>query len=181
MTETEPGKAREPSADDYALVAKPVAEVEAPDLPYRPPMPRDRGRGIALVGAGGISAAHLDAYGRHGLNIVAICSRDLERARARRDAYFPAARVTDDFDSLLRNPNVGVLDLTAHSDVRLDLMRRALNADKHVLSQKPFVESLDDGRELVELAERRGLRLAVNQNGRWAPISPISGRPFARD
>jgi predicted dehydrogenase len=87
----------------------------------------------------------------------------------RRDAYFPCARVTDDFDSLLRDPNVSVLDLTAHADVRLDLMRRALNADKHVLSQKPFVESLDDGRELIELAARHDLKLAVNQNGRWAP------------
>ena len=169
MTETEAGKAEGPSADDYALVAKAAAEVEAPDLPYRPPMPRNRGAPIALVGAGGISGAHLDAYARHGLNVVAICSRDLDRARARRDAYFPGARVTDDFDSLLRDPNVSVLDLTAHPDVRLDLMRRALNADKHVLSQKPFVEDLDDGRELVELAERRGLKLAVNQNGRWAP------------
>src|SRR5271168_2213485 len=106
MTETEPGKVREPSADDYALVAKAAAEVEAADLPYRPPMPRDREQPIALVGAGGISAAHLDAYGRHGLNIVAICSRDLDRALARRDAYFPAARVTDDFDSVLRDSNV---------------------------------------------------------------------------
>jgi predicted dehydrogenase len=70
---------------------------------------------------------------------------------------------------VLRDPDVSVLDLTAHPDVRLDLMRRALNADKHVLSQKPFVENLDDGRELVELAERRGLKLAINQNGRWAP------------
>ena len=132
-------------------------------------MPRDRGAPIALVGAGGISGAHLDAYARYGLNVVAICSRDLERARARRDAHFPNARVTDDFDSVLRDPDVRVLDLTAHPDVRLDLMRRALNADKHVLSQKPFVENLDDGRELVELAEQRGLKLAVNQNGRWAP------------
>jgi predicted dehydrogenase len=169
MTAAETKKAEGPSADDYALVAKAAAEVEAPDLPYRPPTPRDRSRPIALVGAGGISAAHLDAYARHGLNVVAISSRDLDRARARRDAYFPAARITDDFDSLLRDPNVSVLDLTAHADVRLDLMRRALNADKHVLSQKPFVEKLDDGRELVELAERRGLKLAVNQNGRWAP------------
>jgi predicted dehydrogenase len=132
-------------------------------------MPRDRGVPIALVGAGGISGAHLDAYAHRGLNIVAICSRDLGRAHARREAYFPSACVTDDFDSLLRDPNVRVLDLTAHADVRLDLMRRALNAHKHVLSQKPFVENLDDGRELVELAERRGLKLAVNQNGRWAP------------
>jgi len=169
MSETDKGRAEGPTADDYALVAKAAAEVEAPDLPYRPPMPRDPGVAIALVGAGGISQAHLEAYARYGLSVVAVCSRDLERARARRDAHFPNARVTADFDALLRDPNIHVLDLTAHPDVRLDLMRRALNADKHVLSQKPFVESLDDGRELVELAERRGLKLAVNQNGRWAP------------
>jgi predicted dehydrogenase len=169
MTETGAGKTEGPSADDYALVAKPAAEIAAPNLPYRPPMPRNRSVPIALVGAGGISTAHLDGYVRHALNVVAICSRDLERAHARREAYFPNACVTDDFDSLLRDSNVRVLDLTAHADVRLDLMRRALNADKHVLSQKPFVENLDDGRELVELAERRGLKLAVNQNGRWAP------------
>ena len=169
MSGTEAGKAAEPSQDDYALVARPAAEIEAPELPYRPPMPRDRGVPIALVGAGGISAAHLEAYARHGLNVVAISSRDLERARTRRDAHFPGALITDDFDTLLRDPNIRVLDLTAHPDVRLDLMRRALNAGKHVLSQKPFVENLDDGRELVDLAARRGLRLAVNQNGRWAP------------
>jgi predicted dehydrogenase len=169
MTAPEAGKAAELSQDDYALVAKAAVEVEAPALPYRPPMPRDREQPIALVGAGGISAAHLEAYARYGLNVVAICSRDLERARARGDAYFPGARVTDDFDSVLRDSKVSVLDLTAHPDARLDLMRRALKADKHVLSQKPFVENLDDGRELVELAERRGLKLAVNQNGRWAP------------
>ncbi|MGB7974242.1 MAG: hypothetical protein WCF81_07785, partial [Roseiarcus sp.] len=95
MIETETGKAEGPTADDYALVAKAVVEIEAPDLPYRPPMPRDRGAPIALVGAGGISGAHLDAYARYGLNVVAICSRDLGRARARRGAHFPNARVTD--------------------------------------------------------------------------------------
>ena len=89
MTATEAGKADGPSADDYALVAKVAAEIEAPDLPYRPPMPRDRSAPIALVGAGGISAAHLDAYARHGLNVVAICSRDLERARRAPRRPFP--------------------------------------------------------------------------------------------
>ena len=152
MTATDAGKSEGPSADDYALVAKAAVEVEAPDLPYRPPMPQDRSAPIALVGAGGISGAHLEAYARYGLNVVVICSPDLERARARGEAYFPSARVTDDFDSVLRDPNVRVLDIATHADVRLDLMRRALNADKHVLSQKPFVENLDDGRELVELA-----------------------------
>jgi hypothetical protein len=47
VTAPETGKAEGPSADDYALVAETAAEVQAPDLPYRPPMPRDRGGAIA--------------------------------------------------------------------------------------------------------------------------------------
>ena len=103
-------------------------------------------------------------------------STSLRSARAilrtpRRGAtrIFRGARITDDFESLMQDPNLSVLDITTHPDVRVDLMRRALNAGKHVLSQKPFVEDLDDGRELVELAARRNVKLAVNQNGRWAP------------
>ena len=126
---------------------------------------------IALVGAGGISAAHLDAYARYGLNVVAICSRDLDRARARRDANFPSARVTDDFDSSVARSGRERPRPAAHPDVRLDLMRRALNADKHVLSQKPFVENLDDGHELVELAER------PRAQARRQPERPLGAAP----
>jgi predicted dehydrogenase len=44
-----------------------------------------------------------------------------------------------------------------------------LTAGRHVLSQKPFVLDLDDGERLAALARDRGVHLAVNQNGRWAP------------
>ena len=60
----------EPSTSDYALTTQAAAEAPAPELPYRPPMPKDRSIGIALVGAGGISAAHLDAYRAYGLNVL---------------------------------------------------------------------------------------------------------------
>ena len=159
----------EPAERNYALTSQAVAEAQAPDLPYRPPMPRDRGTGIALFGAGGISAAHLEAYQRYGLNVLSIGSRDLARATGLRDAFFPQADATDDFERLLRDPRIVVLDITTHPEFRVDLMRRALAAGKHVLSQKPFVEDLAAGRELVAEAERRGVKLAVNQNGRWAP------------
>ena len=69
----------EPAERNYALTSQAVAEAQAPDLPYRPPMPRDRGTGIALFGAGGISGAHLEAYQRYGLNVL-IGSRDRARA-----------------------------------------------------------------------------------------------------
>jgi len=163
------GGAREPSASEYALVAAAAAEVPAPELPYRPPMPRDRSAPIALVGAGGISGAHLEAYVRYGLNVVAVASRDPKKAEARRDAFFPKARATDDFESVIKDPAIRVADIATHADVRAGLIRRALLAGKHVLSQKPFVDDLAVGRQLVDLAAERGLKLAVNQNGRWAP------------
>jgi predicted dehydrogenase len=159
----------EPSADDYALKVAAAPDAPAPELPYRPPMPKDRSIGIALVGAGGISAAHLDAYCTHGLNVVSICSRTLEHAQSRRDAFFPEARATNDFEDVLGDPRIAIIDIATHPEVRVDLMRRAFAAGKHVLSQKPFVEDLATGEALVAEAERCGVKLAVNQNGRWAP------------
>jgi predicted dehydrogenase len=49
------------------------------------------------------------------------------------------------------------------------MIEAALGAGKHVLSQKPFVLDIDAGARLCDLADARGVTLAVNQNGRWAP------------
>ncbi|MEW9835059.1 Gfo/Idh/MocA family protein [Mesorhizobium marinum] len=158
-----------PSESDYALVGKTLPEIAAPELPYRPPMPKSYRPKIALVGAGGISFAHLDAYRRAGLDVAAVMSRSLARATTRRDEFYPQAIATDDFDSLLRRDDIEVLDITPHPAERTPLVEAALKAGKHVLSQKPFVTDLDAGERLVELAERNSVKLAVNQNGRWAP------------
>lgn len=158
-----------PSQDSYALVAAEAKPVAAPVLSYAPPMPRDKSIGIGLIGAGGISFAHLDAYKAHGLRVVAICDRHLDRAQARRDAYFPDALATDRLEDVIGRADVPVLDITVHAKDRAALMRKALEAGQHVLSQKPFVRDLQIGEELVALAARKGLQLAVNQNGRWAP------------
>ena len=145
-----------PSQESYALVAPEAKPVAAPDLPYGPPLPRDRSFGIGLIGAGGISPAHLAAYRKYGLNVVAIADRHLDRAEARRDAFFPNARTTDRVDDVIGAHDVEVIDLTMHPPDREPLIRRALEAGQHVLSQKPFVRDLGTGRALVELAETRG-------------------------
>lgn len=158
----------QPGRDDYALVSAEAAEVPAPELDYRPPKPA-RVHPIALVGAGGISFAHLDAYRAHGFEVAAILSRDAAKARARRDEFFPDAEVMTDYAALLARPDIEVVDLTPHPDARVPLIEQALRAGRHVLSQKPFVSDLDTGERLCALAETNGVKLAVNQNGRWAP------------
>jgi predicted dehydrogenase len=158
-----------PAPDSYALVSGEAKPIPAPALAYRPPMPRDKSMPIGLIGAGGISFAHLDSYKKYGLNVVAICDRHLDRATTRRDASYPNALATDRIEDVIGAPGISVVDITVHAKDRAALIRRALEAGQHVLSQKPFVHDLAVGRLLVELAAEKRLQLAVNQNGRWAP------------
>ena len=158
-----------PDLETYSLKSAAAAEIPAPDLPYEPPMPKDKSAGIGLIGAGGISGAHLEAYRSAGFNLRVICSPTLGNAIKRRDVYFPDAEATDDVAGTIARTDIDVVDLTPHALERQPLIETALRAGKHVLSQKPFVLDLDDGARLVDLAESRGLVLAVNQNGRFAP------------
>ena len=158
-----------PDLDAYSLKSAKAAEVAAPALTYQPPMPRAYRPRIALVGAGGISAAHLGAYKSAGFDIAVICNRTLAKARARRDEFFPDAEATDDIERTLTRDDIAVVDLTPHPGPRLAMIETALRSGKHVLSQKPFVLDLDTGARLADRADERGVVLAVNQNGRWAP------------
>ena len=140
-------------------------------LPVRaaPPATLLPSPGIGLIGCGSISEVHLRAYKKLGLNVVGLCSRRPGAAKARAREFFPAAETFESSAELLALDEVEIVDIATHPAGRGDLMRAALEAGKNVLSQKPFVLTLADGRELADFAQRQGVKLAVNQNGRWAP------------
>lgn len=143
--------------------------IPAPALPYLPQDPAHFRPGIGLIGCGAITNEHLTAYRAAGYQVVALNDLMLERARARRDEFYPHATVYEHLGDLLADELVEVVDVTTHPTERPALVRAALEAGKHVLSQKPFVLDLEEGEYLANLADRQGVRLAVNQNGRWAP------------
>ncbi len=155
---------------NYSLQPREVdRQIDAHALPYRPPIPKRYRPKIGVVGCGGIAGTHLAAYQKAGFQVAALCSRSAETAAARQKEHFPDATIFTDFDTLLRRDDIEILDLVLHPEHRAPLIERALAAGKHVLSQKPFVIDLDLGQRLCDLADQRGVRLAVNQNGRWAP------------
>lgn len=163
MTE-KPKKSRyrpEPTSEEKATAA--------PVLDYRPSEPKGFRPGIGLIGCGGITDEHLTAYRNAGYRVLALCDTDPVRAEGRRKRFFPAADVDTDYHELLARSDIEIADITTHPAERLAIIEDALAAGKHVLSQKPFVLDLDAGEQLVRLAEEKELRLAVNQNGRWAP------------
>ncbi|MEX0323244.1 MAG: Gfo/Idh/MocA family protein [Puniceicoccaceae bacterium] len=140
-----------------------------PDLNFRPPWPKSYQAKIGLIGCGGITEYHLKAYKAKGLEVVALCDLDRSKMEERQKEFFPDAVLYDDYHKILANGDIGVVDIALHPEPRYGVVEAALKAGKHVLSQKPFVLDLDKGQALVELAGEHNLKLAVNQNGRWAP------------
>jgi predicted dehydrogenase len=91
------------------------------------------------------------------------------KAEARRTQFYPRCDNDKRLHEILQRDDIEVVDIAAHPAQRAPLIEAALHAGKHVLSQKPFVLDLSTGEKLVDLAEEKNLKLAVNQNGRWAP------------
>jgi predicted dehydrogenase len=128
------------------------------------PLPPKHDYGIGIVGCGQIVRnAHLPAYAAYGCDVVGVYDVRPDAAEGLDVHVFPT------LDELLADLRVGVVDVATHPVERVNLVRRALAAGKHVLAQKPLASDLDLAASLVDEAERAGLRFAVNQNGRWAP------------
>lgn len=140
-------------------------------LDTRPQVPAEP-LGVGLIGAGAIArTAHLPAYATWGIPVVAVASRTPERAR-RLAEDFSIGVVHPSVAELLADPRVGVVDIATGPQGRLDLVEAAVAAGKHVLAQKPLL--VDEGdiprlERLLHAAGDRGIRIAVNQNARWAP------------
>ncbi|WP_224814246.1 Gfo/Idh/MocA family protein [Hasllibacter sp. MH4015] len=156
-------------SDTYALKAADLPRIAAPDVAYRPPMPKTYRPRIGVIGTGGISGSHLDAYRKAGWEVGALWNRTRAKAEQKAAEYCPDARVEEEWQAILSNPDIDVVDVTLHPEHRVEIMAAAIDAGKHVLSQKPFVTDLDVGIKLVEKAQDKGVKLAVNQNARWAP------------
>jgi len=165
-----PSKSTRKKADSYALNATgSTRRYAAPPLPYQPGTPRKFSPVIGLIGCGGITTHHLTAYKKAGYSVVAFCDHNADRALDKKNNFFPKAQIYSDYNTLLAREDINVVDIATHPPDRPPIIEAALEAGKHVLSQKPFVLDLDAGERLANLADARGLKLAINQNGRWAP------------
>jgi predicted dehydrogenase len=156
-------------SDNYDLRSESTAAVSAPQLPYEPPRPRSYKPVIGLIGCGGITQHHLKAYRDAGWDVAALYDTNPAAAEKRREEFCPEAKVCSSPAELFSTAGLNVVDIATHPAVRGPLIEQAIAAGKHVLSQKPFVLDLAEGQRLVQLAAKAGVKLAVNQNGRWAP------------
>lgn len=117
--------------------------------------------GIGIVGTGNIAGRYAeDALTHPEIRLVA--ATDVDPGRAAAFAEKHGCRVHASLDDLLADEAVDiVVNLTVHQ-AHYEVTRRALEAGRHVYSEKPLALSSREAHQLVELAVSRGLRLGCS-------------------
>jgi len=126
--------------------------------------------GIGVIGAGRwANWAHLPGWVRdERCQLVAVCDRDLDRAN-KAGQEFGAQFVTGDYRELLARDDIDIIDVVTRDSDHFELNMAALQAGKHVLSEKPVAHDFRDVRRAADLAAASGLKTKVGLTFRYSP------------
>lgn len=120
---------------------------------------------IAIIGLGGMGTWHLNELQTieepeiAGIWDIAESRRDYARSRG--------VFVYDGLEALLADEKVDMVLIATPNDLHRPLAIRAMQAGKHVISEKPITVSSADLREMIAVSEATGRFLCVHQNRRW--------------
>jgi len=114
---------------------------------------------VAIVGCGNISGIYLTNLTQRFRNVNVYAVSDLVEANVKAKAEeFGIERIMT-FEEIIADPNVEiVLNLTT-PPIHYSLCKKALEAGKNVYVEKPLSLKYEEGKELVTLAEKKGLLL----------------------
>ena len=102
------------------------------------------------------------------VDIHTLCDTDAQRL-AQQARRYPAAKMTQDFSQVLADDEVDAILLATPISSHHGLARQCLEAGKHVFVEKPLAETADQCRELMEVADERGLVLMPGHTFLYSP------------
>lgn len=82
-------------------------------------------------------------------------------------ADYPDLKHYNNYKDLLADSEVDVIIVTTPPDNHFELTKAALEAGKHVLTEKPFVPTAAEAEKLIEIAKEQNRLICVYQNRRW--------------
>jgi predicted dehydrogenase len=100
-------------------------------------------------------------YNTPNASVVSVCdlsAKSLQRVRR----MYPSMTVTSNTDDILTSPEIDAVAIVTPITHHFPLAKKALENGKHVFVEKPFTANTAEAEELIELAERRNLRIMVD-------------------
>ena len=124
---------------------------------------------FGLIGLGRISDKHIEGIEKNEeANLYAICDKVEEKVNDKHKNV-PSAKTFLDYKKLLDDDNIDIVNIATESGYHAEIAKECLNHGKHVIVEKPMALSLKDARDMINLAEKKGLKLAVCHQNRFNP------------
>lgn len=90
----------------------------------------------------------------------------VERSKELSKELYPQARIVRTFSELLTD-DIDLIVVNTPDSTHYEYCKQALEARKHIVVEKPFTTTIEQGQELIRIAEEKHLTLSVFQNRRW--------------
>ncbi len=100
-------------------------------------------------------------HGLESAEIVSVCDRNTAALR-RANRLYPQLHLTTEFDEILNSPDIDAVAVVTPVWTHFDLTRAALENGKHVFVEKPFTSTPWQAEELIQLADRKNLKIMVD-------------------
>jgi predicted dehydrogenase len=124
----------------------------------------------AVLGTGFVGRVHLEAIARLGfVQVHAIGEADAEKGRKLAEE-FGAESLETDWRKILETKELDAVHICTPNVLHFPMAKAALEAGKHVVCEKPLAVSIDEAKQLVDLAAKTGLRNCTNHNLRYYPM-----------
>lgn len=91
----------------------------------------------------------------------------LERSKSLAKERYTYTEIARTFDELIHDPDIDLVVVNTPDHLHYPMAFAALNAGKHVVVEKPFTQTSEEGEELVALAKKKGVLLTVYHNRRF--------------
>lgn len=124
----------------------------------------------AVIGAGFIGAAHIEALRRLGfVEVVAIAQSTQAKAlETAKSLNIPQAY--GDYMDVLKDEEIDVIHNCTPNHVHYEINKKILEHGKHLLSEKPLTMTSAEAKELYELAKTKNVVAGINFNYRQFPM-----------
>jgi predicted dehydrogenase len=126
---------------------------------------------IGLIGAGGITRAHIPGYlACQDRAVVTAIAEPIEKAAlTAREALGGTATLFADWRELLERGEVDAVDVCLPHDLHEPVAVAAAEVGKHVMVEKPIARDLAEADRMIAAAERAGVNLMVCHDRRYHP------------
>ncbi len=124
----------------------------------------------AVVGVGFIGAEHIEAIRRTNLAEVVVIVGHTHESVQKKAQLFNVPAYTTDFDSVLSDREIDVIHICTPNKLHYPMAKKALEAGKHVVCEKPMTMTTEEATDLVRLAETSGRVNAIHFNIRYYPL-----------